>query len=284
MELEWRPLTAADVLERTFHIYRAHLRVFIALAVPAALVCAAWAAWLQFGESTWPPVFSVSAAAAVWQWGCSLLGVYVALLAYALPLGAITSATAALLRGKQIRMSTSYRQAWPGAFCYLRLSAVAALGMTWPLLAVLAAFAASHMWAPPGAAAWPWLLLIYLVALPACIWLLCRFALCMTICVVEQAGILASIRRSVGLSEGLRLKIFLLVLLVYVLSLIFRFAASVPVFEAFPHLPGHLPLAAGVYELVTGFVLTLVSMPVYGIGLMMIYVDARIRKEGSIWP
>uniref|UniRef100_A0A7V5CSV7 Glycerophosphoryl diester phosphodiesterase membrane domain-containing protein n=1 Tax=Acidobacterium capsulatum TaxID=33075 RepID=A0A7V5CSV7_9BACT len=284
MELEWRPLTAAEVLERTFHIYRAHLRVFVALAVPAALGCTAWAAWLQFGERAWPPGFSVSAAAAVWQGGCSLLGVYVALLAYALPLAAITSATAALLRGKQIGMAASYRQVWPRTFCYLRLSAAAALAMTWPLLAVLVVFAAWQIWAAPDAAAGPWLLLIYLVALPACIWLLCRYALCMTICVVEQVGILASIRRSVSLSVGLRLKIFLLVLLVYVLSLICRFAASVPVFEAFPHLPGHLPLAAGVYELVTGFVLTLVSVPVYSIGLMMIYVDARIRKEGSAWP
>lgn len=249
----------------------------------AAVVCTAEAAWREFGTHRWSAEFSAPGPAAVWQGACSLLDVYVALLAYALPLAAMTFATAALLRGKHIGMATSYLQVWPRAFCYLRLSAVAALGMTWPLLALLVAFAAWQAWAMPGAVSWPWLLLEYLIAIPACIWLLCRYALCMTVCVVEKQGIAASMRRSVRLSEGLRLKIFLLVLLVYVLSMVFRFAASVPVLEAFPHLPGHLPLAARVYELVTGFVLTLLSVPIYGIGLMMIYMDARIRKDGSVW-
>jgi hypothetical protein len=285
MELEWRPLTAGEVLERTFQIYRARFRLFAALAGVAAAACTAAAAWQMFSARGWPAGVAAEGAAAFWQGGHTLVDVYVALLAYALPLAAITCATAALLRRKPIGVAASFRQVWPRSFCYLRLSLVAALGMTWPFLVVLIPFAAWEMWTAPGqaaAGAGVWLLLEYLVAIPACLWLLCRYALCMTVSVVEKVGVLPSIRRSIQLSDGVRLKIFLLILLVYVLDLIFRFAASVPVLEAFPHVPGRLPLAARVYELVIEFLLTLVSTPVYGIGLMLIYTDACIRKDGTV--
>jgi hypothetical protein len=279
MEVEWRPLAAGEVLERTFLLYRARFRLFVSIALFAAALCTAWAAW-----QGWALGELRAETAAFWQGGRSLADLYVALLADAFPLAAITCATAALLQGKPIGVAASYRQVWPRWHCYLRLSLVAAVRVTWPLLIVLVAFAGWEKWMARGAAAaGPWLLLEYLVALPACIWLLCRYALCLTVCVMEEGGVQASLRRAARLSEGLRLKIFLLLLLVYIMLQILGFAALVPVLEAFRHMPAHLPRAAAVYELAAEFFLTLMSMPVYGIGLTVIYMDACLRKDGAAW-
>jgi len=44
--------------------------------------------------------------------------------------------------------------------------------------------------------------------------------------------------------------------------------------------PGHVPIGVTIYSLAVGFVISSLTMPIYGIGLTLFYYDARIRKEG----
>ncbi len=289
MEIELRPLTAGEVLDRTFQFYRARFGMFVGIATVAALIRTAGSAVQVFSVRALQQHAVAHGAAVLLSGTSSLFDLFVSLLAYALSFAAITGAVMALLVGKPTGIALSYQQVWPHWFRYIRLSVVAGFLMAWPFLLVLILFLVQLLLTAhakpsnPGVAAVRvvvFSLLEFLVAIPICIWLVCRYALCMTACVVEDLKVVASIRRSVRLSKGLRLKIFLLILLVYVIELVFGFAISVPIIGAMMHSHGHLPLTAVIYELAMGFVITFLITPIYGIGLTVIYMDARIRKEG----
>jgi hypothetical protein len=119
--------------------------------------------------------------------------------------------------------------------------------------------------------------------IPFGVWMMLRYSLANSACVFEGLGIRASLKRSIFLSQGSRGKIFVMFLLAGVLIMVVSGAASLPVIvSAFKHpqTAGQVSLFMTIYLLVTGFVVTSLTTPIYGIGLTLFYYDARIRKEG----
>lgn len=104
-----------------------------------------------------------------------------------------------------------------------------------------------------------------------------RYALAVQACVVENLGSWASMKRSVSLSKGGRLRIAA----VYVLFLILSWIASVS-FAWIARLaatPWHSRIASIVVIQVAGFVAGSLTAPLATIGISLLYYDERVRKE-----
>lgn len=289
MEIELRPLSAGEVLDRTFQLFRARFGMFVGIAIVAAGIQTAWAA-LQTGvlrhlmSHTRTP-----AVTGVWTIASSCVSIVIALLAFAVVFAAITRAVVALHLGQPTGIARAYQDVWPHWFRYVCLSVAAGFLAMWPLLLVFGMFAAEIAVAPHytsagraaiAAAAFGFTGLEMLVAVPLCVWLLCRYALSNAACVVEDLKVGASIRRSVSLSKGSRGRIFLLLVVVYAIQFIVSMVLQMPALIAIVHYRGHIPLWASIYELAAGFLVAIFTTPIYGVGLAVIYLDARIRKEG----
>ena len=293
MEIELRPLSAGEVLDRTFQLFRARFGMFVGIAVLAAGIQTAWAAVQTILMRHLVGHTRVPAAAGIWSSASSLVSILIALLAFALVFAAIARAVVALHLGQPTGITRSYQDVWRHWLRYVCLSVVAGFLSMWPLLIVIGMFGAEIALAPHytslGSAriatmAFGFTFLEMLVATPLCIWLLCRYALSNAACVVEDLKVRASIRRSVSLSKGSRGRIFLLLLVVYVISLILTLVVQMPmltaVFRASMHHQTQIPLWATLYGLTAGFIVNSFITPIYGVGLAVIYLDARIRKEG----
>jgi hypothetical protein len=95
----------------------------------------------------------------------------------------------------------------------------------------------------------------------------------------EDLGVNASMRRSKELAAGRKGRIFLALLLVYVLQMVAG-GIQIPLVMIASNARGaeHVLLLA--IELVVGFVAAMLVAPVASIALCLIYVDERVRREG----
>lgn len=288
MKLELRPLSAGEVLDRTFQFFRARLGMFIGIATIGAAIRTAGAALQTFSLRYLNSHGFGHAVASLWTSSSTLVSVAISLLAYSLVFAAITAAVMALHLGRPTGIFEAYREIWPRWFRFVRLSIAVGFLALWPLILVTAGvgFAigiaprVSAQTAPVVAGAFGLAALGMLVALPVCVWMLCRYALSCAACVVEDLKVWRSLQRSVLLSKGLRWRIFLLLLLVYVIEMILGVSLMAPTFVFLIHSHGQLSMGMMAYQLALSFIVTALISPIYGIGLTVIYLDARIRKEG----
>lgn len=288
MKLELRPLSAGEVLDRTFQFFRARLGMFVGIATVGAAIRTAGATLQTFSLRYLTTHGKGYVITSVWSSSSIVVNLATSLLAYSLVFAAITAAVMALHLGRSTGISESYREIWPRWFRFVRLSITVGFLSLWPLIIVaglmiaeigLAPRLSTHT-APFAARAFGYGMLGMLVAFPICVWLLCRYALSCAACVVEDLKVWRALKRSASLSKGLRWRIFLLLLLVYVIEVILTVSLMAPTFLFLFRAHGHLPLGVVAYELGLGFVVTALISPIYGIGLTVIYLDARIRKEG----
>lgn len=288
MEIELRPLSTGEVLDRTFRLYRAQFGAFVGIAGVAALLETAGNAVqtlaIRSAVMNGAQKLDVSLAAGFG----TLIQVLLVLVAASVVFAAITREVMALHQGQRLGIAGAYRAVMGRWFRYVRLAVVWWLASGWPFVLVMMLVVAvpgiagsTKSPAFVGAIA-TWALLL-LVTIPLCIWLFCRYALCMPASTVEDLGVLKSLDRSVKLSKGLRWRIFLLLMVVYVLQMILAVGMMIPIFGFFmnlSHTHGVLPLGAVIYQIAIGFVMIAVITPIYVVGLTLIYIDARIRKEG----
>jgi hypothetical protein len=289
MRIELRPLSAGEVLDRTFQLYRARFGMFVGIATVAAAIQTAGSA-LQSAGGHWVVAHHRSSRiVAIWGSISTLIGLCITLLALSVVCAAITRAVIALHREEPTGITQAYREVWPRWFRFVRLSIASGFLSLWPLLLVVATLAGEITLAPKyktaqgaglATTAFGFAALEFLVAIPACIWLLCRYALCVAACVNEDTTVRRSLKRSVELSKDLRGRIFLLLLLVYIVQIIFSGTLIAPTLVILARSRGHIPLGVTIYQLTIGFIAASLTTPIYAIGLTVIYLDARIRKEG----
>ncbi|HEV2276919.1 MAG TPA: hypothetical protein VGS02_02015 [Acidobacteriaceae bacterium] len=286
MNVELRPLSAGEVLDRTFQFFRARLGMFVGIATVGAAVRTAGVTLQTFSLRYLNAHGSAHAVASVLRGSSVLLNIGFSLLAYSLVFAAITAAIMALHLGRPTGIFDAYREIWPRWFRFVLLSIVIGFLAFWPLIIVTGLLAAVFL--IPGISSQATVMLAWtaafglllVVALPICVWLLCRYALSCAACVVEDLKVWQSLKRSVSLSKGLRWRIFLLMLLVYVIEMILVGSLMAPTFIFLARAHGQVSMGVLAYQLAMGFVVTALISPIYGIGLTVIYLDARIRKEG----
>jgi hypothetical protein len=296
MNLDLRPLTVSEFLDRTFSIYRHRFLLFVGLMAPQAvlaLVTSLVANWISHSFSSDPNVDPLKLIVPLMIGGGALIVLMVLHYAvYALGSGATAAAVSDLYGRLQPEIGSAYRAAWRrvGPLLWLtfqisvRLFLVLLLCLGPPFALFFAAVAAEPTGtsaAVLGAVSALLLLFSMVVAMVVVIYMILRYAVAVPAVVLEPIGARAALRRSIALMRGRMLAALLLTACTVAVSV----AASVML---------QTPFAIGAMavgpETKTGFLLTMIgtvtgtigqglTSPLIVIGMAVLYFDARVRHE-----
>jgi hypothetical protein len=289
MAIELRPLRLSEILDRMFHLYRERFLIFFGIAGASTLLELIWSAG-QLGLS-WQlkrghpgPTLQIVGTCT------SLVGWVISVGTAALTIAAINRAVLAIFEGKPTGIAKAYGELrghwltciWVSVLGFLIAFSpflVVGLGASFTILlakgakTLTAANAVTSVYGFSGLAA--------LIALPLCVWLMLRYSLAIPASIQERISTLSSLKRSVILSHGSRGRIFVLLLVVVVAWYIPLTILMIPTFFIILKNGGHVaPLSAAIYTLGVSFLVNMLMKPIYGIGLTLLYLDERIRKEG----
>jgi hypothetical protein len=299
--IDLRPLSLGELLDRTFRLYRNHFFLFAGImAIPAALLIPINTASFHYqgaqingtiaspGKPLSLPSFGVLVGAAVGL----LIAIIVFGTIYSVAIAAASTAVADVYLGHTATIRASYRSIH-GRFW--RLIGVVGnvfvriLGlMLIPLLAI-GGGAAWAGYAVGGSTSSPSFVVITafgalvagLASVALYVVIALRYALSVPALMLEDLGVLGTIRRSVFLTKGRRGHIFLVLLLagiiatvgVYVFEMPFTIALLVTTLE------GHASPWVAFAAAVSGAVGSAVTGPISMIAIVLLYYDSRIRKE-----
>jgi hypothetical protein len=289
MDIELRPLSLGELMDRTFQLYRARFVLFFGIATVASAIEMIWslarvleASALTRSHLSLLTTQAITSGTATVSWAVTF-GIA------GLAMAATNRAVTRIHEGKPTGIAASYGEVRPHWLRYMWLNVLTFLLAWWLVILIVAASVAAVLVARrtsslPQANIVSFLygvmgLLIFL-ALPLCIWLTLRYALANPACVTEQIGVRKALKRSVLLSKSMRGKIFVLLLVIFIAQMVLVTALTAPVLASLIRHPGHMPVPVTAYLLVVTFLSSALIKPVYSIGLTLFYYDARIRKEG----
>ena len=261
--LDLRPLSLGEILDRTFTVYRRHFVLFVGIAaIPQLLVLAFQLAQVFLVSApvrTAPPAVqelqaSGASGGLVALGGLfAVVGVIVYLVAILLSNGATVFAVSDLYLGRSITIGEALRR--------MR-------GELWALLGVLMLNGLAVM---AG---------FFLLIIPG-IFVMCRLAVSVPAALLEDLGPRTALERSYGLTKGFAGRAFLIYLLYFVLII-----AASGLFQ-WPFIyglalskndPGMIRLWTAFMQ-VGGFVAGILVTPVFTIATALFYYDLRVRKE-----
>lgn len=302
---DWlRPSTLGEILDRTASLYRSRFLVFFGIAsVPAGvvlgfagaamLVLLSWAGAAKAGR---PDLASQAVAGIV---VLAFVGLAMPLLigANALSGAALCHATNSLLTGENVTVSATFKAVWKRGWQYVGLYlllgliiAVAPVVAFMVMVGMAAIGAAAGGAAGVGLAALSGILTFFVFAGGGvyAVWMLLRLCLAFPVSVVEHASVGDAIKRAWSLCVGTRWRMLVMFLLGMALSYIASLLLMVPLFLAIAFIPGlNNPQQAQVLGTVmmigmygASFAVQALTMPVYGIALVLFYYDQRVRHEG----
>lgn len=288
MALDLRPLTLAELLDRSFSTYKRHLWLFVGImAVPAviALLYAIGAQLFQFSQG---PVTPGLAPAVVFaRMAPMVIGAMAFLLVYmvvyAFALGATTVAVAHIYKDLPITVGDAYRQVrrHGGRLILLFIWVTLRLGGAWIGIAVLAAIVAGLSAVISPILSGIVFMISLLVAAVLVGYMAVRYGVAVPAAVLEDLTAGGALARSVELTEEHRGRVFLVLVCAMVITYATTALLQGPfMLGAFVAGPGTATaLVLTVIGAVFGTIGGMFSGPIMIIGLAMIYYDLRIRKE-----
>jgi hypothetical protein len=279
-----RPLTTGQVLDHTFALYRKNFFLFVGIA------CIGPAAYLIFqlftvGSAGAP--FGPLAAAMGAAFGFGIIaGLIVLLLGMAIAQAATVRAVAAVYLGRKISIVGSYRALGGrvlrvlGVFAMVMLISGVAAGVI-----IVAAVAVGALAVVGGAKAGTAGTIIgALVGIGAAVVggivalaIYIRYSLAVQACVVEDLGVIASLKRSAVLSKGSRSRILTIYFVFGILSYIV--AIGLTAIAAAGGALLHNAILSLVLIYVATFIAGALTGPLATIGVSLLYYDERVRKE-----
>lgn len=305
---ELRPLSLGELLDRTFTLYRANFWVFVGImALPAALGIPTTFLLLQVNSALGitpgsPTPQNPAAIFALLGWYVLIfaVGTVVYSLVYAIIAAAMTHAVSEAYLGRPPTIWAAYKsvrgKVWRlfgvALNVLIRLIGISILvtiivGGVGVLVigATTLATRSVAAGAPPAVIAifvGLMALALYAVIIAAMAYLALRYAVSIQALVLENLGVLASIRRSVQLTRGRRGQVFVAMLLAFIISLVGSMVFYMPfyiptmIMISRNHVvPSWLSLlssmAAAIGSSITG--------PIFMIVLVLCYYDTRVRKE-----
>ena len=277
-----RPLAVGEILDRVLSIYRAHFWLLVGLSAVSAGVSVGVAVlhlvYTYFsGTAPTSPSYALVAA------GFSFLQVGLYLIAYGLTLAATTTAVNAIYLGEPTSMSSAlstarrlwlrclgvaFWQGWSAAWAFMLLAIPVVLMLVPGLAGTSTAILGSVVLVLGMLACAVYGVIAYL-----------RNSLAIPAAVIEDLGVRAAMRRSKNLATGRIGRIFLLLLLVYALSLVAA-VIQIPMVFTLARSPQTQHYALQAITLAVSFVSTSVVGPVAAIGFCLFYFDERVRREG----
>lgn len=237
--LDLRPLSLGEVLDRTFTLYRSHFLLFLGLAgIPQVLPLALNLA------------MNLSGGLLLAQIGFALLFVLASVVAYLYSQGGAVIAVSKLYLGRPTTIAESFREV------------TSHLGFLFGviLLSFLAVGVGFIFLIGPG------------------IYLLCRLLVSIPSALIEQRGPIESLQRSWELTRHHAGRAFLIVLLYLVLAYGLLAVITVPLALVVAFAPQWTLLATVVSTVLTTIATSLVT-PVFLIATSVFYYDLRVRKE-----
>lgn len=283
-----RPMSTGELMDRTLVLYRKNFKLFVGIASigPATYllfqVLTIGSASVQAGASNNVNPFSVASL------GFGIVAGFLIMLAgMAIAQGATVRAVAAVHLGLPIRIWEAYRSL-KGRFlriigvfvCMGLLAFLAALGA---VALVMIAMLMLRLLAvvDPGRSGRVFAMLIgfgtiLIIAVSALVvWV--RYALAIACCVVEDLGVIKSIKRSARLSKGSRFRIFLIYIVFVLLAAIIGGVLGAVAGGVGTLIPNATLRLILVY--LAGFVGSVLTGPLATIGIALVYYDERVRKE-----
>lgn len=295
--VELRPLSLGELLDRTFSLYRKHFWVFVGIvAIPAAFAIPERMLLLNLQGSIFtmtpgrPPAMPSPGFVAGFFGGYFALLIVFAVV-YSVGVGAATCAVADAYLGRASTVRGAYAKIrgkfWKllGVICnvWLRLLGIFVPGIGVGIGAIVGVTVASGNQNNPLVIAVMFLLfaLVYVATLVVCVWFALRYAIVIPVLMIEDLGVLDTIRRSVFLTKGRRGHIFLGLfvggIIAYVGIIVFQMPFTIATMIA--AMRGHWPLWLEFTSAAASAVGLALAGPISMIVTVLLYYDARIRKE-----
>jgi len=286
-----RPMSTAEVLDRTFHLYRNNFVLFVGISTVAyILTLVTHLAMLSiFGSvavrssinASNPGVFLATA-------GISMITY---LVVHALASGATVHAVSMVHLGRTGSISQSYAAIRPFFFRILNIVISVFIRAAGPLLIVYGLFTVAAMAVPrqsndPGMLAMlgATMLVLFGALIVGLVWMaraFCRYAFAVPACALERLSARNALKRSKLLSKGSLSRLFLVGLLTGLIGLVFTILFQLPVLIA-----NHTWIASGHFSSLSlaalqfaDFAAKALASPIATIAIALLYYDERIRKE-----
>ncbi|MBV8629311.1 MAG: hypothetical protein JOZ83_00190 [Silvibacterium sp.] len=280
-----RPLSTGEVLDRTFQLYRSRFALFAGLAVlPAAVsvVIQALRFWYSANQSV--KIHAGANLVRLQVITISLTVVYwiITLLLYGITQAATTWAVSAVYLGEPATIKPAYRAALGHWFRYTLIVLRQIYGAFWlPIILLAAGFivAAAMRASGAGIVIAGVLYLAAFVSFIYAIWAYIRVSLAIPAAVVESLKVNASIRRSKQLLTTRKVRVFLLLVLLFALYFVIG-AIQMPLLVIAVRARGAEAFVTHAISLAIGFVAGTLVGPIGAIGVCLFYFDERVRREG----
>lgn len=293
--IELRPLTTGELLDRTFRLYRNHFWLFVgimaipsAISIPfSALIYSVQGPGIPVGRAAPQPAFGSILFLVVFF--CLFWAVY------SITIGAATFGVSEAYLGRAVTVRGSYGRvrgnfwrilgvvvvAWLRCMGILVLGGIGVAIIVGVSAGIMAATGLKQPTPALGIIFGVTFVLTYLVGIG--LWLLwsLRYAVSIPALLLENAGVLAALRRSVQLTRGRRWHIFLAVLLsvLIVYAGVILFQGPLFLTILFSARTGPPPVWLSSLLAVSGAIGGSITGPVLLIVLVLCYYDTRIRKE-----
>lgn len=281
MDPSLRPMSASEILDKTFSLYRNNLLLFIGIALlPAALSLALH--FVGIAAHITVPVRGRSFQQTQFMFlGFELLVLFIT---FAIGGGIATGATVFAVYGVQLKrpatIGAAYRNVvanwleviWAATQVFLLTALWLVLGAVAFIVAVVMPFSGRN----PAVVLVQVIVMVVLV-LSFWVYLVARYALVIPSLVLDRTSVSGAFQRCRFLSRGALGRIFLVVLLTSVLAYALSWAFQAPLLMIWG--PRGHPLLTRVWTDVGQFFSRLLAGPIGTVSVALIYIDQRIRKE-----
>jgi hypothetical protein len=304
MDLALRPMSTSQVLDRTFYLYRNNFVLFagIAIITPALKLIALLIQLQIFGPIVMPqqpdqitPQF--------WQALIvrGLIGMVVGSVIYLVGTALASSATAYAVSmvhlGRTTTIAEAYGKVKPifgrimGMLCAILFFTIGPLILSYVLFLVAVLSMAFFARGSGGQGTFIALALVggllgfalFVGSIVWAIFALCRYALSVPACTLENLPAMRSIQRSRFLTNGTKGGIFGIIFLTGLMTFILTYVLQLPALIAsnafIMTAKTHLSMAATAWIYIADFLGAALAGPIATIALVLVYYDQRVRKE-----
>jgi hypothetical protein len=258
--VDLRPMSLGEVLDRTFTLYREHFLLFAGImALPYLFVLILEFGFLLIGTSTFKPTATFSSGLI----GGIILGAAGFSVLWLVLFGVAQAATIWAVSELYLGRPASVREAY-----------LSSKGRVWTVILITVMVSLATVLVGG--------IFFFLLFTPG-IYLGCRLALAVSVAIVEKESAVSSMERSMELTKGYFWQIFLLLLLVGTLSYAVSMMLQLPVlFLTISAAIAKRPVSAEVatYQYIAGFISQTVVGPIGTISAALMYYNLRVRKEG----
>jgi hypothetical protein len=297
--LDLRPLGLGELLDRTFTLYRNNFFLFCGImAIPETVIAFAGAVFTMMVRHTIFPLMAAPQnplpdprqvlANFTSTFGTALIFDVVYALIYIAAVSATTFAVASVYLGNTSTIREAYRKirgrigALLGFFALIIVIGFAIAVVFAIVMAITVAIAGAALSGiSPILSAFVAIIAVF-GTFALAIWLLMRFSLSLPVLLLENRGPVESMARSGTLTQGHRGRVFLGIIVIFLIALAITTAITAPsavgvllITVKGSFLPTWLVIAQALSSGIAG---TLTG-PLLSIALALVYYDVRIRKE-----